>query len=332
MYTDIEINQRLLQFISQHKPESLAQPLSQMACEQAELLFENSLKTALLRERFEAVALLRDSILLRCPASKAKPNKPVPEDKFRDEIALMVKISQTMRHSEAYNQWLNLTREHLVCMIHKNARLLEKLRVWEEMEPTIYEYGNGTPNSQNAFYAERESTQVEIERLHKRAASMTSDFEFSSTALSYYSEEGYRAPSGLIYISMGYLQGNLGESQKKTLIRLNTHDNALFDHMAEAQDTEHHEIVHDLGFQLARMYMRGEIAPDHPFYKDAEMSFLHETAKAIIPARIRSGYLAQFDEVVAFEQGKNFGYDVLSLTDSEFIPPQPLINPQNKPA
>ena len=258
-------------------------------------------------QRFRAIHHIQDVVLTRSPAPKDDPSKPVCEERFAAEIAAMVRLSETMRHTSVYKSWLEACRAMLVYNLYHDATYMRFAKKWDKGDVSL-----------------RKGTHRARERLHTRAANKTFLPIFKSTKFDWFSLPRREDPIPARRIVLnGSSKSNIKTGTRR--IELNTHPDSSFSDLIESNATGHHEKVHDLGFQLGYHYACGDVEALGGQAYDAMLWYYLKKEKAVISPRIRRPYKAQFHEVVAFSEGNKMKAIVRDLLKPGFEPQKPFV-------
>ncbi|HOO81265.1 MAG TPA: hypothetical protein PK513_02040 [Alphaproteobacteria bacterium] len=254
-----------------------------------------------LSQRFSDIATLVRGVRNNVPEFSEDSGFAVdPWDKHknvRPHVEAMLHISETIRHSQTYLDFLENSRDLTLRSIQDDRGLLE----------SIVHYPVSCENDQKAV--------IQAVNLYQAAASCeASDFDFGETNIVFFEEaKRYYKQSNAIRILNGSSACNLKTGSRK--IKINTHDDAGFRNPLKALSIVFHEGVHDQIFQLAfACYTKkgnlGNLAGDAKLYAT------FKEQGATIPFGIRLAYLEQFYEIVAHDQQDKFARDLNNLLKS----------------
>ncbi|MCB9982423.1 MAG: hypothetical protein H6861_01940 [Rhodospirillales bacterium] len=257
-----------------------------------------------LSQRFSDIATLVRGVRNNVPEFLEDSGFAVdPWDKHknvRPHVEAMLHISETIRHSQTYLDFLENSRDLTLRSIQDDRGLLE----------SIAHYLVSCENDQKAV--------IQAVNLYQAAASCeASDFDFGETSIVFFEEaKRYYKQSNAICILNGSSVCNLKTGSRK--IKINTHDDTGFRTSLNALGIVFHEGVHDQIFQLAfachtkdkSLGSLGSLA------EDAELYAIFKEKAATIPSGIRLAYLEQFHEIVAHDQQSKFMSALNSLLKS----------------
>jgi hypothetical protein len=268
---------------------------------------DDDISTFPLRARFRTIANIRDRVINLSPAPKYDPQRPVDEDRFPNEIAALIKISETMRHSRAYKQWLDLCRTYLTIKLYENNMYMGFLKKWDRADVVT-----------------KQGVHKIRERLHTEAANETFKPIFTNARVTFFTKPKRKDPiPERRTVRNGQFFGNIETRDPKRRVDLNMHIDSTFSNVAKSSGTGHHEKVHDLGFQLGWLYSEGRGEELENQIHDGMLWYALKKEQATISPRIRSAYRAQFHEVVAFSEGDKMAEITRQMLRPNFIPPTP---------
>lgn len=266
---------------------------------------EDDIRTFPIRERFKAIAKIKDRVINLSPAPKNDPRRPVNEEQFADEVSALVKISETMRHSRAYMEWLDLCRDYLTVRLYEHSMYMSFLKKWDKADVTT-----------------RRGVHKIQERLHTDAANETFKSIFENARLEFKPSPRRKDPiPARRTIREGSFRGLMESRDPKRRITLNTHSDSSFSDAPKSLGYGYHEKKHDLGFQLGWLISEGHGDELDEQFHDGNLWFALKKEKAVIPGRIRSAYRAQFHEVVAFAEGDKWTEITRQMMKLGFVPP-----------
>lgn len=237
--------------------------------------------------RFSGISKLQDSILKRDKAPINDPYQPVDESKFRDEIRLMTMLAQSIRHTDAYCDFMNACSEYLFTRLLEAKKFIKFIKTWDEI----------------ALSDQKHTVRLR-EKYHNVAAGKTSRSSIANTDVKFMDDPSVdpsvaSRPCRVYGFSYGTIGG--GKDQRK--IEVSAHPLGPLTTADKAMKTGHHEKVHDIGLQQGGLYVREDYYALGDLHEDAELWVHLKQQRAIISNRIKRPYREQFHEVLAFEQG-----------------------------
>lgn len=253
---------------------------------------KNDLRAQTLSQRFSDIATLVKGIKENVPDLRNDGGFAIDpwetHTNVRGHVQALIKISETIRHTRPYLEFLENSRDLTLQSIADDANLLE----------AIMHYPAATES-------EQESVVSDVHEYHTIASSEVSNFPFQETNLDFFSKsKRHYEHIGQSRILHGTSNCNLQTGSRK--IRINKHRDSKFSTSLKPLGVVFHEGVHDQIFQMAYAYANGCIDDLGQLADDAEIYATFKKEKATIPTGIRIAYLEQFHEIVAFEQEKKF--------------------------
>ncbi|MEZ5815007.1 MAG: hypothetical protein R3E13_09885 [Alphaproteobacteria bacterium] len=262
-----------LKFIQKTNKQALAaQPLSRRFSNIAALVFEVERHIPELRE---------DDRYAIDTLSKHKNVRP--------HVEAMIKISETIRHTPSYLEFLEKSRKILLQAIADDKSLFESLLHY--------------PISARS---DKEAVIKAVGKYHAVASGESTQFDFKEPPIVFAEEAGrYYEHAQTHRIIHGSSSLNIQTGEGK--ITINTHEECGFENSFNAIGTVFHEGVHDQIGQLAYAQHSGNgLPPPENLTYDAELFATYKRCGAKIPSGIYSAYREQFHEIVAFEQQEKF--------------------------
>lgn len=262
------------------------------------------------QQRFKAIARIKNVVLIKDPAPQDDPGKLVCPERFSAEIAALTRISMTMSHTNAYNQWRENCRNLLFTRLLENNNFMRFLPQWESGDLSI-----------------KKGIHTIREREHTKAANDTFKPIFSSTKVKYFTKPRRQDPiPERRTITNGTFTGNI-KTNKRT-IHINDHLDSKFKSASTSLGNGQHEKLHDLGLQIGYLYGKGDIQNLSNQAQDAKIWYYLRSEKASIPYRIgEEAYRSQFHEVAAFDEGDKMQEMIKQILNGNLTPPAPLCNP-----
>ena len=255
-----------------------------------------------LSQRFSDIATLVRGVKCHIPELSEDSGFAVdPWDKHRNirpHIEAMLHISNTIRHSQTYMDFLENSRDLTLRSIQDDRDLLEN----------IEHYPVSCENDRKAV--------IQAVNLYQAGASCEASgfFDFEDTNIVFFEEaKRHYKQSNAIRLLNGSSVCNLKTGSRK--IKINTHEDAGFHNPLKALSLVFHEGVHDQAFQLAfachtKKGNLGSLA------EDAKLYATFKEQAATIPSGIRLAYLGQFHEIAAHDQQDKFTRDLNTLLKS----------------
>ncbi len=260
--------------------------------------------------RFSAISKLQDSILKRDKAPTNDPYRPVDESKFQDEIRLMTMLAQSIRHTEAYCDFMDACSEYLFARLLEAKKFTKFVKAWDRITLSDHKH-----------------TVRLREKYHSVAAKKISRSPIVNTDVKFMDDPSVDPSVALrpcrVY---GFSYGTIGGSKDQRKIEVSAHPHGPLTTADKAMKTGHHEKVHDIGLQQGGLFVRGDSYALGDLYEDAELWAHLKQQKAIISNRIKQPYREQFHEVLAFKQGdkmQNFIREEILGLPPYFTPPAP---------
>jgi len=195
-----------------------------------------------IRDKFQAIHNVQKRVLEANKAPVNDPFKPIPEDGLADEIRVLCRISETMRYTSTYVEWLNLTRQYLFARLCIDTKYQNYINRWDNL-----------PSS-----SKKHALRLR-EKHHAAAAKQTSRTNITSTNIKFLDddidEEKAQEIACRIY---GLSYGSIGGSKSSREIHISTHPKSSIQSAPRAMKTGHHEKTHDIGLQQGGMYAHGK--------------------------------------------------------------------------
>lgn len=242
--------------------------------------------------KFRAIRSIVMDIERRFPDPK-RDEIPLDESLIADEIEILMKISETIRPSDEYQEIIDrVTRKtiyNLMSRTDQKSLILEWNSVPYDRRHDVMMALHQimmTHSQDEFFYApclSKSLTPVKITSFFESAAKHT--------------KVGH--PLGISY---GYVDTDSKDSEDHEMY-YNQHPDAGFDNVLEAIDTGCHETAHVIESGLTRLF---NVAPDQvpsQLQKDAQNFLAQRASSGYIPSRISTPYQYQCNEFVAFKTG-----------------------------
>jgi len=270
-----------------------------------------------LTDRFSAITNLKAQTLNIHKHSANSASYYVDEQAIDIDIRVeaLLALSRSIRHTSSYLTLINKSRQKTIDLIARDHNLVKNLKRWAANDEVLDE----------------PSIKKVLKRIQKHQTTATNAFirDFCSVTvhasdLVYVNEPGrWLIVSGkgrIKRITSGSFHGELSSSSlKNRKIKINTNTETGWNNdPVRVCGVEHHEIIHDQGFQLAENYnpsdfRLGELNDDAQLWVELKLQ------KATVPSRILSVYKAQFHEVIAHEQQKLFKEELAPLLGTENV-------------
>jgi hypothetical protein len=311
-----DIEKKLERVLQTIPDQEVTKALGYLSAEWASSLKDEELSETSLKNRFQCIAAIQAGILDGLPEDDSDVPIPIDENDFLDEIKLIIRISNSLQHSEAYIQFWNLVRVYSVAKLMQNGQYLNYIDNWVDpakIDSAFLEVG---PNL--CYQIARNLDAVDLmnreisDTLSAVSEAQGLDISFRRARTQYYyrpSRQYWNTTENqsAVIVSCGFFSNDLFDQFSPAIIGVNVHPDANFSNPFEVSDTLLHEIVHSGGSQIAQTVLSKTINEAHPFYYDGLLELERERYKATISARILNGYLNQFHEKLAFFQGNEFG-------------------------
>lgn len=266
-----------------------------------------------IQERFNAIAQLKRRILMLHKTIAAEGQHYVNEESplLEVELEAINLLAKSLRHSQAYLSLLDNSRKGTLELIKQDNFLIRQLKKWSLGLDTW----------------KREWSENILRRIHRHQVTATRHALQTQTTITktpinktpiHFFEQPYRhgRKKGRSFqrVKGGSFHGKLGFAEtRKIKINLHSDTNWKTDPIKIASIV-HHETIHDQGFQLANAFhLAGKLTAMEPLTSDAQLWVGLKTELASISSRIYSAYRAQFHEVVAFEQQRQFREELEAL-------------------
>lgn len=238
-----------------------------------------------IRARFFSISRIVDQLNRDCPAPQNDPNAPVDRNIFRNELMALVRISETMRHTNAYYEWIDRCNNYLAVRLESEKRYVTRQKNW-----------NNIKEDEKIFSLRLRHT------AHNNAANQTinADIKFPNSPLKTFNtpRREDRNPKKRTIIH-GESRGRISPSFRSSSY-INTNEASSFQCAVKANKTGHHEINHDFQLYFAFLYRTGDSLDLKEYAHDAELIYYHHTQRATIPSRMRVPYRTQFHEKSAY--------------------------------
>lgn len=310
--------QQILQSRLAHIAETdLTAALGYLSAEWIAGLTDAQLESTSLKNRFQCLAGIQTLILDQVPTDNNDNPAPIDETAFVDEIKLIMRISESLRHTESYMGFWNLVRISTVARLMQNERYLQSLDQWVqpekianqsllEVDPSLCR--EIAKNLDGVDIIDQEIS----EALNDTAQNQNIGIEFrkSRTHFFYQPKTKYRDAlrnKDSFTTLYGCFSDDIFNPLAYGVMGVNVHPDADFGNPFEVGDTVFHEKVHGGGSQIARAVLSGAINKAHPFYHDGLLEIEMRRHQAYISSRILTANSAQFHERLAYFQGNEFG-------------------------
>ena len=272
-----------------------------------------------LPRRFSTVARLQSEVLKLHRNSANCTSFYVDEEADRIDIRVeaLIALSKSVRHTAAYLELLEKSRKNKIERLGNDRQLLKNTRQWQEND------GNNDWNTKGSKRCLKKVQRHHVNAVNSVIREFSSINGIQTTKISLIDEPGrwriLKNGERVKRISGGYFSGDINSNKLETrLTKINKNlENRWQNDPIRHYRIMHHETVHDHGFQLAEKLQ--VVGKDRltDLQKDAELWLQLTLQKAIISVKINSAYMAQFHEIVAYEQQDLFEKELLEVMKTD---------------